>query len=95
MIMRLTDIGSQCLIQTVDSKGEYFDGNKAYKVALPANITAEKFWSFTVYDIHTRSCSIHHAQVVKAIRRRRQRRAQTVQQRFTLVPRSQLVSKAA
>ena len=32
MIMRLTDIGSQYLIQSVDSKGEYFDGSKTYKV---------------------------------------------------------------
>jgi hypothetical protein len=55
MIMRLTDIGSQYLIQTVDSKGEYFDGNKTYKVTLPANIPAGKFWSFTVYDNQTRS----------------------------------------
>ena len=35
MIMRLTDIGSQYLIQSVDSKGEYFDGSKTYKVTLP------------------------------------------------------------
>ena len=35
MIMRLTDIGSQYLIQAVDSKGEYFDGSKTYKVTLP------------------------------------------------------------
>ncbi|KQV11313.1 hypothetical protein ASC97_15435 [Rhizobium sp. Root1203] len=55
MIMRLTDIGSQYLIQTVDSKGEYFDGNKTYKVSLPANIPAGKFWSFTVYDNQSRS----------------------------------------
>ena len=55
MIMRLTDIGSQYLIQTVDSKGEYFDGNKTYKVTLPPNIPAGKFWSFTVYDNQSRS----------------------------------------
>ena len=55
MIMRLTDIGSQYLIQAVDSKGEYFDDNKAYKVKLPPNIPAGKFWSFTVYDNQTRS----------------------------------------
>ena len=55
MIMRLTDIGSQYLIQTVDSKGEYFDGSKTYKVTLPPNIPAGKFWSFTVYDNQTRS----------------------------------------
>ncbi|CAN7737254.1 DUF1254 domain-containing protein [Rhizobium leguminosarum] len=55
MIMRLTDIGSQYLIQTVDTKGEYFNGNKTYKVSLPANIPAGKFWSFTVYDNQSRS----------------------------------------
>jgi hypothetical protein len=55
MIMRLTDIGSQYLIDFVDSEGEYFDGSKTYKVTLPANIPAGKFWSFTVYDSQTRS----------------------------------------
>ncbi|MEN5315571.1 DUF1254 domain-containing protein [Pseudomonas koreensis] len=55
MIMRLTDIGSQYLVQGVDSKGEYFDGSKTYKVTLPPNIPAGKFWSFTVYDNQSRS----------------------------------------
>ncbi|MBR0827051.1 DUF1254 domain-containing protein [Bradyrhizobium manausense] len=55
MIMRLTDIGSQYLIQTVDSMGEYFDGSKTYKVTLPKDVPAGKFWSFTVYDNQTRS----------------------------------------
>lgn len=55
MIMRLTEIGSQYLVGFVDSQGEYFDGGKTYKVKLPPNIPAEKFWSFTVYDNQTRS----------------------------------------
>ena len=55
MIMRLTDIGSQYLVQAVDSNGEYFDGSKTYNVTLPANVPAGKFWSFTVYDNQTRS----------------------------------------
>ena len=55
MIMRLTDIGSQYIGAFVDSNGEYFDGGKTYKVTLPTNIPAEKFWSFTVYDNQTRS----------------------------------------
>ena len=55
MIMRLTDIGSQYLVAFVDSKGEYFDGSKTYKVTLPPNVPAGKFWSFTVYDNQTRS----------------------------------------
>jgi hypothetical protein len=37
------------------SKGAYFDGSKIYKVHLPPNIPAGKFWSFTVYDKQSRS----------------------------------------
>ena len=55
MIMRLTEIGSQYLCAFVDSKGEYFDGSKTYKITLPPNIPAEKFWSLTVYDNQSRS----------------------------------------
>ena len=55
MMMRLTGIGSQYIGAFVDSNGEYFDGGKTYKVTLPPNIPAEKFWSLTVYDNQTRS----------------------------------------
>ena len=55
MIMRLTGIGSQYLGAFVDANGEYFDGSKTYKMTLPPNIPAEKFWSLTVYDNQTRS----------------------------------------
>jgi hypothetical protein len=55
MVMRLTGIGSQYLGAFKDSKGEYFDGAKTYKVTLPKGIPAEKFWSFTLYDNQTRS----------------------------------------
>jgi hypothetical protein len=55
MSMRLTNIGSQYLGAFVDSKGEYFDGSKTYKVTLPPNIPARAFWSIIVYDNQTRS----------------------------------------
>src|SRR5271166_1794208 len=55
MCMRLTEIGSQYLGAFTDSKGEYLDGSKTYKITLPPNIPAAKFWSFTVYDNQTRS----------------------------------------
>ncbi len=55
MIMRLTGIGSQYLGAFFDSKGDYFDGGKTYKVTLPKGIPEEKFWSLTVYDNQTRS----------------------------------------
>ena len=54
-IMRLAGIGSQYLFGFVDSPGEYFDGSKTYKVTLPKDIPAEKFWSLTLYDNQTRS----------------------------------------
>ncbi|WP_373502461.1 DUF1254 domain-containing protein [Aestuariivirga sp.] len=38
-----------------DSKGNYLDGSKTYKVTLPGPIPANNFWSFTVYDNQTRS----------------------------------------
>jgi hypothetical protein len=55
MIMRLTGIGSQYIGAFVDSKGDYLDGSKTYKMTLPPNIPAEKFWSLTLYDNQTRS----------------------------------------
>jgi hypothetical protein len=39
----------------VDKNGEPFDGSRTYKVVLPKDIPAKRFWSFTVYDNQTRS----------------------------------------
>jgi hypothetical protein len=47
MCMRLTGVGSQYLIANVDPDGKPFDGSKTYKVVLPKDIPAAKFWSFT------------------------------------------------
>ncbi|MGA3212204.1 MAG: DUF1254 domain-containing protein, partial [Terriglobales bacterium] len=55
MIMRMTEIGSQYLWTFVDSDKHYLDGSKTYKVTLPPNIPAAKFWSFTLYDNQSRS----------------------------------------
>ena len=55
MIMRLTNVGSQYLIANVDTNGIPFDGAKTYKVVLPPDIPAIKFWSITVYDNQSRS----------------------------------------
>ncbi len=55
MAMRLPDIGSTYLWTMVDAQGNYLDGAKTYKVTLPKDIPAGKFWSFTVYDTMTRS----------------------------------------
>ena len=55
MCMLLTGVGSQYLIAAVDKNGEPFDGSKTYRVVLPNDIPAARFWSFTVYDNQSRS----------------------------------------
>jgi hypothetical protein len=55
MCMRLTGVGSQYLIGNVDAAGDPFDGAKSYRVTLPKDIPAARFWSFTLYDNQTRS----------------------------------------
>jgi hypothetical protein len=55
MAMRLTGVGSQYLIAMYDSRKQYFDGARTYKVTLPKGIPQEKFWSLTVYDNQSRS----------------------------------------
>lgn len=55
MIMRLKNFGSQYLIGNLDANGKPFDGAKTYKVVLPPDIPAIRFWSITVYDNQSRS----------------------------------------
>ena len=55
MAMRLTGVGSQYLVATLDADKNYFDGAKTYKVTLPKGIPEERFWSLTLYDNQTRS----------------------------------------
>ena len=55
MCMRLTNVGSQYLMANVDANGDQFHGARTYRVMLPKDIPAARFWSFTVYDNQTRS----------------------------------------
>jgi hypothetical protein len=55
MCMRLTGVGSQYLVANVDAAGEPFDGAKTYRVTLPNDIPATRFWSLNVYDNQSRS----------------------------------------
>jgi hypothetical protein len=55
MCMRLTGVGSQYLIANVDATGVPFDGAKTYRVRLPKDIPAARFWSLNLYDNQTRS----------------------------------------
>ena len=55
MCMRLTGIGSQYLMTVKDADGNRLDGGKTYRVTLPPDIPAARFWSLTLYDNETRS----------------------------------------
>jgi hypothetical protein len=55
MCMRLTGVGSQYLVANVDAAGDPFDGAKTYRVTLPKDIPAARFWSLNVYDNQSRS----------------------------------------
>jgi hypothetical protein len=55
MCMRLTGVGSQYIVAFKDADGNRLDGAKTYRVTLPADIPAARFWSLTLYDNETRS----------------------------------------
>jgi hypothetical protein len=55
MCMRLTGVGSQYVFAFVDAAGAPLDGGKNYRLTLPKDIPAARFWSLTLYDNQTRS----------------------------------------
>jgi hypothetical protein len=55
MCMRLTGIGSQYIYAMRDSDGNFFDGDRNYRLTLPADIPESRFWSLILYDRQTRS----------------------------------------
>ena len=55
MVWKLIGKGSQYAWGYLDSKGDYLDGGKSYKLNLPGDAPAEKFMSVVVYDSQTRS----------------------------------------
>lgn len=55
MEIKIVGIGSQYAAVYRDSKGEYLDGSKNYKLTIPANPPVKDFWSIVLYDPQTRS----------------------------------------
>jgi hypothetical protein len=55
MAIKLIGKGSQYAWGYLDAKGNYLNGGKSYKINIPKNPPAEKFWSMCVYDPQTRS----------------------------------------
>jgi len=66
MVMRLPNIGSQYIGTFTDADDQPFDGSKTYKITLPPNIPAGKFWSITLYDNQTRSMLQTHQRYPRA-----------------------------
>ncbi|HFD39055.1 MAG TPA: DUF1254 domain-containing protein [Anaerolineae bacterium] len=55
MVVQLVGAGSQYLAAFKDSRGEWLDGAKLYKLTLPPDVPVENFWSLMVYSSETRS----------------------------------------
>ena len=55
MVTPKVGTGSVYEIGSMDNTGASLDGGNTYKVTLPGPIPAVNFWSFMVYDVHTRS----------------------------------------
>jgi hypothetical protein len=53
--MRLIGVGSQYIFAHVDADGDPLDGAKTYRLRLPKDIPAARFWSLTLYDNQTRT----------------------------------------
>jgi hypothetical protein len=55
MAMKLIGAGSQYAWGYLDANGNHLDGSKTYKMNIPKDAPAQKFWSVCVYDPQTRS----------------------------------------
>ena len=55
MAVSIPGKGSDYGIAYVDADKQPFDGNKLYKLHVPANPPAKDFWSVTLYDPQTRA----------------------------------------
>ncbi len=55
MAMKLIGKGSQYAWGYLDSDGNHLDGSKTYKLNIPKDAPAKKFWSVVAYDPQTRS----------------------------------------
>ena len=48
-------LGSRYQTTYKDKDGNFFDGNKTYKLNVPPKVPVKLFWSVTVYDTYTRA----------------------------------------
>ena len=55
MVAKMVGRGSQYAYAATDSRGEYLDGSRTYRLNIPADVPAADFWSVVIYDPQTRS----------------------------------------
>jgi hypothetical protein len=55
MALKMVGKGSQYALCDKDKDGNFLDGNKIFKLNIPANVPAKDFWSVVIYDPQTRS----------------------------------------
>ena len=55
MVSTAIGAGTQYFYAERDANGDYLDGGKTYSITLPDPVPVNQFWSFMVYDNHTRS----------------------------------------
>ena len=55
MALKLIGKGSQYAYNARDSHGDFLQGDRTYRLNIPANVPAEDFWSIVAYDPQTRS----------------------------------------
>ncbi|WP_083631276.1 DUF1254 domain-containing protein [Labilibacter marinus] len=55
MAVTIEGAGSDYAIAFLDADKNHFDGGKAYKLHIPANVPVNDFWAVTIYDTQTRS----------------------------------------
>ena len=55
MMCRTLNAGQCYLESQKDRNGDWLDGGKTYKLTVPKDAPVAQFWSFSVYDVETRS----------------------------------------
>lgn len=63
MATKIPGVGQAYIGAYKDSKGNWLDGSKNYKLHIPPNPPAKQFWSITLYDVDTR-CIINNEQQI-------------------------------
>ena len=59
MVLKLEGKGSKYLVTYRDSEDNFLSGSDSYRLNIPVNPPAERFWSVVAYDAETRSLIVN------------------------------------